>query len=84
MRTIPQIVDLGTYAKKYVTPAQLACYVGITRRTMYHHIDKGALPVVKIGGVLRIRIRDARAYAGESEPTSKARSFPHKIASASV
>ena len=57
---------VSTYRKKYVTPAQLAAYVAITRRTIYHHIDKGALRVVHIGGVLRIKTVDARRYAGES------------------
>lgn len=78
---IPPIDDLATYSKKYVTPAQLAAYVGITRRTIYHHIDKGALRVVHIGGVIRIRIRDARTYAGEPVRTP---SHPRQISSASV
>lgn len=72
---IPPITDLGTYRRKYVTPAQLAEYVGVTRRTIYHHIDKGALPVVRIVGVIRIRIRDAREYAGEQSANPPARSF---------
>lgn len=61
----PEISDLSTYRRRYVTPMQLADYIGITRRTIYHHIDKGALAVVRIGGVLRIRTTEARRYAGE-------------------
>lgn len=63
---IPPIENLATYRKRYVTPAQLADYVCITRRTIYHHIDKGAIRVVHVGGALRIRTTDARRYAGES------------------
>lgn len=60
------IADLATYRRKFVTPIQLAAYVGVTRRTIYHHIEKGALRAVKRGGALRIPIRDARDYALES------------------
>jgi hypothetical protein len=62
----PPIADLKTYSKRYVTPAQLADYVCVTRRTIYTHIDKGVIKVVHVGGVLRIKTVDARQYAGES------------------
>lgn len=64
-RRIVQIPDLKTYTKRFVTPRQLSDYVGVPRRTVYHHIDKGALPVHRIGGAVMIRIVDARKYAGE-------------------
>lgn len=83
MRPIPPIEDLRTYPKRYVTPAQLALYVNITRRTIYTHMGKGALPYVKIGGVIRIRIEDAREYAGESKPLA-ASINPHSRPSISV
>lgn len=59
-------VDLTTYPKKFVSPIQLANFVGVTRRTIYTHIEKEALRAIKIGGVLRIRIEEARRYAGIS------------------
>jgi excisionase family DNA binding protein len=59
-RAIP---DLRTYRKRFVTPIQLAEYVGVTRRTIYTHIEKGALPAKKIGGVIRIPTSAAREYA---------------------
>lgn len=68
MRTHTVIADLTTYRGRFVSPLQLAEYVGITRRTIYHHIEKGALQVVRPGGKcgsLRIRIDEARRYAGE-------------------
>lgn len=61
-----KIDDLATYPRKFVTPMQLADYVAVSRRTIYHHIEKGALRAVKIGGMVRIPIKDARAYALES------------------
>lgn len=67
-RTQP-ITDLSTFSGKYVTPMQLAVYVGVTRRTIYHHIEKGALRAVPLGDsqrVLRIPIAEARRYAGEA------------------
>lgn len=69
-RTIP-IRDLATYSARFVTLLQLANYCGLSRRTLYHHIDKGALKVRKIGGVIRIPIEHARQYAGEpAQPKS--------------
>lgn len=62
----PLIDDLSTYQRKFVTPIQLAAYVGVSRRTIYHHIEKGALHAVKRGGALRIPIAVAREYALES------------------
>ena len=60
------ITDLRTYTRRFVTPIQLADYVGVTRRTIYNHIDKGALKIRKIGGVIRIPRESALEYAGES------------------
>lgn len=57
-------IDLATWRKAFVSPIQLAAYVGVTRRTIYHHIEKGALAARRIGGVVRIRTAEARRYAG--------------------
>lgn len=70
MRAHEPIRDLRTYPKKYVSLLQLAEYFGITRRTIYHHVDKGALRVVKRGGVIRVRIEEACNYAGVKPPLS--------------
>lgn len=40
----------------------VASYYGISRRLVYHHIQKGALPAVTIGRVVRIRREDALDY----------------------
>lgn len=64
----PAIPDLATYPKKFVSPQQLADYCGVSRRTIYHHIEKGALPTRRIGGVLRIHISIAREYVQEPTP----------------
>jgi excisionase family DNA binding protein len=66
-RVVP-IADLRTYRRRFVSAAQLADYVGVTRKTIYQHIRKGALPVHKMGGVVRIRKADALAYVGETDP----------------
>ena len=54
--------DLETYPHKYVRLQQLSVYADVPIRTIYHHISKGALRAVKIGGRLRIPIQTARAY----------------------
>lgn len=63
--TLPEILSLATYRKKFVRPLQLARYTGVPERTIYHHIEKGALPALKRGGLLVIRIEVAREYAAE-------------------
>jgi excisionase family DNA binding protein len=59
--------DLRT-RRKPVSILQLARYLGLTRRTLYNHRDKGALAVVKVGGTLLVPAKEARRYAGLSEP----------------
>jgi len=60
-RTPP--IDLATTTRRYITLGQLAEYMSVSRRTLYYHIDKGALLVVKRGGVIRIKLPVACAYA---------------------
>lgn len=50
--------------RKPVSLIQLADFMGVTRRTLYTHIEKGALKVVKRGGVIRVTPNEARRYAG--------------------
>ena len=64
MRAHLPIIDLSSYERKYLSPIQLAEYAGVTRRTIYNHLDKGALRAVKVGGVLRIHVAEARRYLG--------------------
>ena len=63
------IDDLATWTQSYVRPRQLAECTGIPLRTIYHHIEQGALPSRKIGGLCLIRLRDARVYA-DTPPAS--------------
>lgn len=63
--TPPVTDDLAHYPRKFIAPGQLARYLNVSRRTIYHHIEKGALSVRKIGGVVRIPIDEARRYAQE-------------------
>lgn len=64
------IDDLRTHTKP-VSLIQLAVYIGVTRRTLYTHIDKGALKVVRRGGVIRVTPKEARRYVGLAEPRPK-------------
>ncbi len=60
------LTDLATYPCQYVRPQQLAVYTDQSIRTIYHHIEKGALRAVKIGKSLRIPTKVARQYVGLS------------------
>lgn len=60
--TVP-VDDLETHPKKFVSVIQLAGYLSVSRRTLYYHINKGALRAVKRVGVIRIPIEEARRYA---------------------
>lgn len=66
---LPEIASLRTYKPRFVRPLQLARYTGIPIRTIYNHIDKGALRVKRRGGIVVITIEAAREYA--AEPVSK-------------
>jgi len=49
--------------RRYVSPAYLARYWGVSLVTVYRDIRKGALPVSRLpGGQFRIAIDDARRY----------------------
>jgi len=63
---LPVIVSLRTYPKRFLRPLQLARYTGISIRTICHHIEKGALPVKRRGGILVIPVEAAREYAAEA------------------
>ena len=62
-----RIFDLARHEAAYVTVQELAQYLCVHERTLYHHIEKGALVCVRLGGpgssVLRIPISEARRYA---------------------
>lgn len=65
----PPIDDLAQ-RKKPVSLIQLADWMGTTRRTLYSHVEKGALKTVKRGGFIRVTAKEARRYAGVSEKKS--------------
>lgn len=56
------LTDLEKYPHKFLRPQQLSVYADLPIRTIYYHIQKGALHAVKIGGSLRIPISVAREY----------------------
>jgi excisionase family DNA binding protein len=56
------IKDISTHPKAFVTLEAFADYLEVSPRTLYHNIDKGALKAVKVGGLLRIPIEEARKY----------------------
>ena len=59
-----KVQDLTSHPVKFVTVSEVAHYWHVSERTIYRHILKGALPVVRIGpfGRLRIRTGDALNY----------------------
>ena len=61
------IRDLRTHTAPFVTVAELAAYVGLTRRTLYREIGAGELRVRRFGlrDTIRIPIAEARRYVGE-------------------
>jgi excisionase family DNA binding protein len=57
------IGDLASHPARYVTVQELATYLETTRRQVYNWIDKGALPAVKHGKLVRILTSEARRFA---------------------
>lgn len=63
------ILDLETHTAKMVTVEELAAYWNVSKKTIYRHIEKGALPVQRLPeGAIRIRIEDARRYGKPNQP----------------
>lgn len=61
------IIDLDSHPHPHVTVEDLARYWGVSTRTVYRDIDKGALKVLRLpGGNIRIRTKDAREYGKPS------------------
>lgn len=58
------IPDIGRSGGQFITVSELAKYWHISSRTVYRHIEKGAIPVLRVGpfGRLRIRLTDAIEY----------------------
>lgn len=77
-----KIMDLSTHGERHVTVAELASYWGVSERTIYRDIDKGALPVMRVGsgGTIRITIEAARQYGRPADaPTDRtAPEFPNR------
>jgi excisionase family DNA binding protein len=57
------IKDLETYPKQLLTLEAFADYLQVSPSTLYRHINKGSLAAVKVGGLLRIPIEEARRFA---------------------
>ena len=55
--------DFTSKSKAFVTPSELAAYLDVHPQTIYRQIRKGALRVVRVGRVIRIRVTDALKYA---------------------
>ena len=63
----PMTNDVTAKSKAFVTPLQLATYLDVHPQTIYRQIRKGALRVVRVGRVIRIRLADALRYASPSD-----------------
>ena len=74
------ITDLSTHPSAYVHPAELADYLGMSRRTVYYWIAKGAIVAVKVSGTLLIPIAEARACLTARVPVCNPSNSPHSHA----
>lgn len=57
-----RIRDLETHPDRHVTPQELAEYYRVAESTIYRQVQKGALPAVRVGRAVRIRLEDAQRY----------------------
>lgn len=55
-----KIKNIDTHAAAFVAPYDLAIYLDVNVRTIYHWIDKGALHALRIERTVRIPIAEAR------------------------
>jgi excisionase family DNA binding protein len=54
--------------RTWMTTAQAARRLGISRARLYRVIDSGALPAYKIGRLIRLQVSDVEAYGREHDP----------------
>ena len=54
--------------RTWMTTAQAARRLGISRARLYRVIDSGALPAYKIGRLIRLQVADVEAYRREHPP----------------
>jgi putative molybdopterin biosynthesis protein len=53
--------------RTWMTTAQAARRLGISRARLYRVIDSGALPAYKIGRLIRLQVSDVEAYRRQHE-----------------
>lgn len=58
------IVNLARHPEAYVTTGDLAAYLVVSEHVIYSLIDKGALPVIRVGRLIRIPLAEACMLAG--------------------
>ena len=61
--------DMGQTAtpedsRPMLSPADVAQLAGVSRKTVYREIDRGALPALHVGRQLRIDLADFKHYLG--------------------
>ena len=63
-RRSSHMLDLALETRRFIKVQELAECCGVTPKTVYRHIEKGALKAVYIGpfDVVRIPIEEARRY----------------------
>jgi putative molybdopterin biosynthesis protein len=47
-----------------LSPADVARFAGVSRKTVYREIDRGELPAIHVGRLLRIDPTDLSRYLG--------------------
>jgi excisionase family DNA binding protein len=48
------MIDLTSTSRSHARIEEFAEYYGVSRRTVYYWAEKGKIPVVRVGGSLRI------------------------------
>lgn len=51
------LVDMGERGSVWLKPKAAAAHYGVSRRTIYHWIDKGALEKTTVGGKPKTGVR---------------------------
>ena len=57
--------------EKLLTPIEVQQLLHISRSTLYRLIQKGQLPVIRVGGTYRIRMSELNAYLEKNNQTEK-------------
>lgn len=75
-RQLAEAAELASELPELATPERVAEWLGVTRKAVYHMVDRGEIPasaIVRIGTRLRFDVASLRSWLSEKRAPSPKR-----------